>query len=250
MRALIALLIGFSALPAMAQGVPITVGFGPSYPNHFMEAGAPAGLLFDVGDAALRDAGYAPDYVELPWARLYADIGDGDIDAAIGVFAVGEDRKKALYSNPIMTQYPVLVARKGEMERPKRLEDLHGRTLGGRLGLSYNTLIQHPEIHILRSRVDANNIQKLLRGRIDAAIVGSVTGLFDLRRDGHLDELEVIASIDEIPLGLALADERFGPQDLAAVNRALDDILASRALIRAAERYNVTAFLEAPPLIR
>jgi len=250
MRCLIALLVGFAAMPAGAQGIPVTVGFGPSFPNHFVDAGAPSGLLFDVGDAALKAAGFAPGYVELPWARLYDDIASGDIDGAIGVFAVGEDREKALYSGPIMTQYPVLVARRGEMAAPKTLKDLHGRTIGGRLGLSYNTLLQHPEIHILRSRTDQNNIEKLVRGRLDAAIVGSVTGLYDLRRDGRLDVLDVIAAIDEIPLGLALADERFGPGDLAAVNAALADLLAAGALQRAAERYDVTAFLNPPKLIR
>ena len=199
---------------------PITVAFGESAPNHFMVDEKPAGLLFGVGDAAFRRAGFVPVYQTRPWARLYAELAEGAVDAAIGVFAVGEDRKKALYSAPIMVQFPVLIARRDDHPAIKRIEDLYGRKIGGRLGLSYNTLINHQKIEILRARNDKLNVKKLLAGRIDFAIVGSVTGLYSLATQGILPDVDVVASIDEIPLGLALADERFDAEDLDMVNKA------------------------------
>ena len=235
---------------AADDGRAITIGFGPSMPNHFMVDDMPSGVLFAVGDAALRRAGFDPTYRELPWARLYDSVARGVIDGAIGVLATQERRREALYTTPIMSQYVVLAMRTADDRRVDALSDLSGWTIGGRFGLSYQALKGREDVILARSRTDENNVGKLLRGRLDAILIGSVSGRLSLRANGREKKIAVVAAVDKVQLGMALADERYDIRDLRALNAALGAAIAEGVLDDAARDYGVSDFIASPKLLR
>lgn len=250
-RALLGLTFVLGAFAAThgAAARPLTVGLATSIPNQYIENGRARGLIGEIAETVFQAAGLRTRYVELPWARLYESLHEGRMDAAIGVFGTPAMRERAHYSVPLMSPFTVIVARRDAAFQARSVADIEGIRLGSRLGLSYNALARHPGIVLVPAPADDNNIMKLMSHRIDGILLGNVTRLHEPRRRGLLERVEILASVDRIPLGLAFADERFDAAFLARVNAIIGARVNDGLVRRVARRYGLSTFIDPPPPI-
>ena len=210
-----------------AQLRPIELAVPPNMPVADLEGGKLVGFLGEIADQALKRAGFQPTYVAMPFGRLYPTLAARQIDGAVSVFGTPERQRTAWYSTPIVTEYSVLIVPKGRGFPFSRASDASGKTIGTQTGFAYPGFDGTPGVTFQPTPDRANNLRLVALGRIDAAITGSITGLYQARGLNLLDQMEVLpVAISAITLSIALNTERFAPTDFARVDEALRQLLA------------------------
>jgi len=205
-----ALALAAAVRPARADAVRVAV---PSNePVVFVDGGVPQGPVGVVARAAFERIGWQPVWEQgIPYPRLYEGVHEGVYAAGLATFGTPARRALAHYSIPIVTEYSVLAVRRGEAFPFAAAADLAGKTLGTRIGLSYPAIDAVAAITKEAVADDEGNVRKLLAGRLDAAVIGSVGSLFKLRGAGLADGIEILpTAIARIGLGVAVDDGRYG----------------------------------------
>ena len=193
-----------------------------AYPFATLSKGQPSGIIAEAVDALLKDMGYQPHYQRMTTKTMYEAVHNGLVDVGVAMLAFGENASKALYSDGVVQEYSVLVVRTGRKMALSSAVDLHGLKLGGRKGFVYPQIDDDEAISVRRETSDAANMRMLLLNGIDAAIVGGISDLYDLRAEGIMTELEVLdKAVGFVPLGAAFADEKFDQAFLEKFNAAL-----------------------------
>jgi ABC-type amino acid transport substrate-binding protein len=244
--AVMAVVVGGLLAPSApyAQARSIEIGVPPNRPMSDIEAGKPVGLIAEITDLALRRAGFEPRYISLPFARLYAQLAEQQIDGATSVFGTAERQRVAHYSTPIVIEYSILVVPKGRSFPFARPSDAAGKTIGTQTGFAYPGFDGTPGITFQPNPERANNLRLVALGRVDAAIIGSITGLQQARTMNLLDQMEPLpVAVNAIPLSIALNNRRFSAEDIARVNAALTALLAGPEFTAAAQAAGVSEFL-------
>lgn len=235
-------------LPATATET-LTLATGDSLPFSGVGSdGAPIGVLGDTSNKLLQDMGFDAKAKKLPFARLYNEIHNGDVDVAIGVLKTDERSAMALYSAPILTEYAILAVKKGNSFTYNSLADLKGKTLGGRRGFAYPT-VEAAGIEIERANDHETNIKKVIGGRIDAAIISSIAYLSQLDQTDMRGKVELLPlAVGVVPLGIALADEKFSAEDVAKFNEKLSGHMASDAYAAVLSKYGIADYVKDWPV--
>lgn len=145
---------------------------GEKLPHH--------GFVSRIVAEAFALEGLQVDYSFYPWARAFAIAQQGDVDASIGWYRTPEREKDFWFSEPVFLESQVLFHLK---ERPlvwKKLDDLKGKRIGATIGYTYGAEFQAMEetqaIRVERTPSDAQNLEKLLRGRVDAVVISQAVG--------------------------------------------------------------------------
>lgn len=158
--------------------------FGPDRypPMIYLRHGRPVGLLPDLlrrVEARSADL-YALDLV--PWARAL-ELARRGAGGLIGVTRTQERLQWLDFSEPVMDDSVHLVMLKERAFAYRGLEDLKGKHVGGTLGTSYgdemDRAIASGLFTVDRDLGMHNRLHKLLRGRLDAALIGIGRAGFD-----------------------------------------------------------------------
>jgi len=212
--------------------------------------GQPVGVIAETVDYVFKKMGYFTQYRNMPKKVMRIAVHDGELEVGTSLLKFPHREKLARYSDPIVTEYSVLVVRKGSRFDAFETADLRGKRLGGREGFHYPLIDDDSSIRIERNRTDGENIRRLLLGKIDAAIVGAVSDIFDLRAEGVMTELEILdRAVGSVNLSAALADERFSEADIEDFNRHLAALKKGDDWTRILERNAVADLVKEWPLI-
>jgi len=210
------------AVPAAAAAKEVKAGIISDNPLATVDApsGTISGVIGETVDMVLRRSGYRPEYQALPATRAYMMVENGDVDLILTAFKTPERTAAARYSAPIMTEFTILAVPKGKGFALHSLAGLKGKTIGGRGGFLYPTLDRSEGVVIERNVSTEANLRKLLAGRLDAVVVGSISGTFELRQLGLVDKIEFLpVAIDPLPLGVAFSTRSFSAADVAAFDK-------------------------------
>lgn len=190
--------------------------------------GKPVGVIAEAVDQVLFSMGYHIDYVSMPSRDMRHAVQDGTVDVATSLLTPKNRTEGALYTDPVINEYNVLLVRRGEFRAIKSISDLHGREFGARVGYKYPLIENEPGIRLQRNRQDGENVRKLLLHELDAVIVAGVADLYEFRAEGIMSEVEILEkAVGVIGLGAALADERFTPAQVDEFNRRMTALKAS-----------------------
>ena len=231
------------------MGETITLGTGDNLPFAAVGAGdQPTGVLGDVSVSLLETMGFDAKASVLPFARLYSSVHDGEIDGAIGVLRTDSRASQALYSDPILTEYNILVVKKGAAFDFSNLADLKGKRIGGRRGFVYPGL-DAAGVAVEPANGDINNVKKVIAGRLDAAIISSIAYLSRLDQSDLRGQVELPPlAVGEVPIGIALADEKFSEGDIASFNGKLADFKASQDYAAVLAKYGIADYVKSWPV--
>lgn len=212
--------------------------------------GEPIGVIAQATDTILKEMGFATRYQNMPKKAMRKAVHSGQLDVGTSILKFSSRAKLAHYSEPILTEYSVLAVRRGESFEVKETADLRGKKLGGRRGFVYPLLTDDSSIFIERNRTDGENIRRLLLGEIDAAIIGAISDVFDLRAEGVMSELEILDhAVGAVHLSVVLADERFETADLETFNTKLADLKQSHRWKMILEQNAVADLVKVWPLV-
>ena len=209
--------------------------------------GSALGVIGEAVATLLHQKGFQPRYESLPAARAYKMVESGEIDLAITVLKTAE---RAYYSAPILTEFTVLVVPKGKGFALRSLADLKGKVIGGRSGFLYPSLDRAEGVVIERNSTSAANYMKLLAGRLDAVLAGSISGGLELRQLGLMDKVEQLpAAVGIIPLGAAFSMQHFSAADVADFDRGIAGLKSTRHWGVILNRYGAEGLVRPWPLV-
>lgn len=186
-----------------------------------------SGVIAQATVWALQSMGWQVTPRSLPFKRMYQWIHSGALDVAVSVLRTPERASLARYSAPIITEYTVVMVPKGHVFVLRTLADLHGKKIGGQLGFVYPQLAGIG-MELIYEKDYETNLRKVAEGKLDGALIGSITGPFLARRLGVSHAIAFLPNaIGAVPLGAAFSKTIFTEDDLAAFDEAIGRLHAS-----------------------
>lgn len=225
------------AIPAAAADLVKIFANDSVPPKAWREGEQPKGYVVDAATEAFRRAGVAFQLEALPLKRAYAqaEAGEGWLT---GIFKTPEREKIFLFSEPVGFDEVILVVAKGRAFKFETAEDLKDKRIGHQDGASYGTFFVEAQKHF-KSDADSNprqRLQKLLAGRLDAAIInpGEAALAYHMKALGEpMEKVTVLPkriATEANYLVVARTQEAAARPILLKVNEALKAMAADGAL--------------------
>ena len=220
---------------ALSRAETITVyGDENHAPLGYLDKGVPKGLLVEMFSKIARKTGDTYDIKMFPWprAQMHAKEGPG---ALMNVSMNAQRLELFDFSEPMYFDDVVVVVLKSKAFAFDKLADLKGKVLGGTIDGSYgeeiDSAIRAKLFTVDHDSNPTNRLNKLLRGRIDAALIpgGDLGYESALSGDPALlakrDQFMVLSKpLVHDPLYLAVAKSLNKKELIARFNKALKEI--------------------------
>ncbi|MDT8992058.1 transporter substrate-binding domain-containing protein [Curvibacter sp. APW13] len=165
--------IGLAAGGVWAADVVVSVDEG-NPPFMYAKDGKPEGVYPAVLREAFARMGVALKLQARPWKRAIAEIDEGSAGVG-GIYKNDERVKKYDYSAPILAEKMAVYMGSKKKFEFKTAADLRGMSVGVIRGWSYgddfDALRKAGQVNVEETGSDAQNLQKLAAGRLDAVLV-------------------------------------------------------------------------------
>jgi polar amino acid transport system substrate-binding protein len=197
----------FLILPSWAQSREITCYSDVFAPYVVQEGLEIRGIDVDMIAEAGRRAGVSVKFRLLPWVRLERDIALGERSEVECAFAYTQTDARKVYmdftSVPVKLTELSIFVRRGTFTSFKGVDDLKGTTIGIRRGFKLP-----PAMQVMRSQGDflleevdrdAQNFEKLARGRISAILSNSEVGRDVIDQIGLTDIVALAPPVQTTP---------------------------------------------------
>jgi polar amino acid transport system substrate-binding protein len=219
--------IGIMLISHSAVGQTLTVSVSNAAPLSTLSGGQLHGVLAQAAAYVLADMGYNLKPKIMPFKRMYSSLHKGNIDVALSVLATPERLALAHYSATIVTEYNAVLVARNKGFSLQRIADLKGRKIGSKLGFKYPD-VEAAGVELIPAKDDQTNIRKLLSGRLDGVILGSLTGAHLIEQLGLDAEIVYLPlAVGKVPLGIAVSLKRWSSADMQHFNRGIEALKAS-----------------------
>lgn len=226
---------------AWADKLRLVGDIWPPYTDQSLPHG---GLAVELVSTALERAGYASEYMEMPWARALHGIGNGSYDVLVCAWHSREREAIGAFSTPYLTNRILFLQRKDNPVRYRRLDDLLALDIAVVRGYAYE---HHFDSHERLRKVPVlgfdNALHMLYAGRVALALDDERVARFRLSRESPRlrEALEFLPRpLSENPLHILVSRHRTDhARIVAAFDRALAGMRADGTyakLLRAWER--------------
>lgn len=237
-----------SAKPASAAKATFGVPNNP--PLAQFENGRPHGVMVELAKQILPEAGIEFDLADRPYPALYEQLQAGGLAGGLAVLRTPEREQAAWFTKPVIKEFSVIAVPKGKAFNLASSTDLIGKRVGGRAGFRYPGPIERPEIELIRAPDHALNGRKLLDGELDAALFGSITGLWVLREQGLLNQLDILPLANNaVPFALALHRGSFTEADKARVDKAIEKVSGSNEFWQIISNFGLDELMKEYPVL-
>ncbi|MNN16415.1 Membrane-bound lytic murein transglycosylase F [compost metagenome] len=246
MRRLLALLLLWTTHSLAEQPVlRFSVAESWSMPLVRIDGDQPVeGLLYELMQAAAKEAGVRPEYHVMARLRLQEAMNNGDIDVRCYVSTQWFNDRPGdfVWSIPLIHQRDLLVGRVGD-STPTSPEQLPHQVIGTVLGYTYSTLQPLLDQGLL-SREDSRNqllvLQKLQAGRYRHAVSNQLSLQWFNQGLPAEQRLQVLAVLEEQDLGCMVRNDPAIPTQ--GLLRALVRMKQSGEIERIVQRYGGMGF--------
>ncbi|GGF33717.1 hypothetical protein GCM10011611_44960 [Aliidongia dinghuensis] len=237
-------LLGASLLgTAAVAGEPVTLlGSDSLPPKAWQDGETPRGYAVDAATEVLSRAGFQVNVKLEPWPRAVEDARAGH--GIITHFSKTPEREQLFdFSEPLVYDRIVVVVKMGHEFPFTSVHDLAGKTVGALRGVAYGgDWSSAVKTFTVEDDTDAvARVGKLLRDRIDAAVISSgAAGLRLAVQGAGLDPAAFTilpVPIIEDPNYLAIAKGAGSAATMAAVNAAIEQVRADGTIDRIMEKY-------------
>lgn len=230
-----------------AKAVRISVA-GNLFAN--FQKGRPSGIFAEAIAQIARDMGQEPAFVSMPADAALKALEEGRLDVATVILKTDKIQAKYLFSEPIVTDYQVVVVKKGKTFPLLRQSDLNGKRLGARDGYRYDLLGKGSSLRAQLYHSDGEMVRALLLGDVDAILMSGISDVYALRSEGIMSQLEVLnASVGLVPFVFAFSKTRFSADEVVNFNQRLEALNQKGVVRELAEKNGMGDLIDPlPPL--
>lgn len=202
------------------------------------------GLATDLVSSALRRAGYASQYHEVPWARALQGIEHDRYDVLVPTWFATERQTYGLYSEPYLINRIRFLRRTGSTIEFKQLDDLLPYSIAVTRGYAYAPAFDNDlRLNKVKTSSFATAARMLAAGRIDLTLEDEWVAKYHLNHElaGLSSALEFISvPLSESPLHILV--RRKHPQSaqiVRAFNQALQEMRADGSYAAILQRHGL-----------
>lgn len=215
-----------NALDAIRQRGALLIGTDATYPPFELKVGDRfEGFDIDLGNEIGKELGVRVQWETTNFDGIFTALQTGKYDLVISDVVITDERKQAnAFSHPYFLAGET-IARKRNDTRVRTSADLPGKVVGVQMGTTGQKAVQDmklPPDKIHKFEIMQDALMEVRNGRADAA-VGDEPALKSIIAKGF-PELELTGGVF-VHENYAVVLRRGDPTLLAAVNRALDNIL-------------------------
>ncbi|PJI48326.1 MAG: amino acid ABC transporter substrate-binding protein [Pseudomonas sp.] len=187
------------------------------------------GVAVHLVQAALKRAGYASEYIEVPWPRVLHGVANGEYDLVADAWYAPERSAFAEYSEPYLVNRVRMIKRRGSPITFDKLADLYPYRIAMVRGYAYsNAFNNDPKLQRVPVIGFVNAALMLQAGRVDLTLEDEITARVHFNGDlaGLKGQLEFLP----VPLtenGLHILVGRHNPHHaeiVAAFNTAIREM--------------------------
>lgn len=219
-------------------------GWYPIFPAQDKKMVLPA-LGNDVAQELARRLSVRANWVkDVPWARLWTMMDDGELDLIVGGASSAERREKYLQLEPFMTSSYHPYVPWGKQFKFEKLEDLRGKSvargLGSKYGDEYETFLKESNAPVqdIGGGVKENLFPMLAAGRMDYIVQDPMDANYWLKQN-KLEGLFVPLPrpIWTSEVFIFLSKKSPWAKDAALLRKTLQDMKKDGFLVNALTRY-------------
>ena len=182
----------------------------------------PTGVLLETLDLLLRQTKDVPSYITMPTDDAIKGLQEGTLDIATVIVPTPRVKEVAWLSDPIITEYSIVMVPKGKAFPFTRVSDLYNKRIGVRIGYQYPLLDSNENVNLSRYRSDGEMIRALLFDHVDAIMVAAISDNSTFRTEGILTRFEMLKmAVGTVPITVAFSKKHYTQQDVESFNRSL-----------------------------
>lgn len=187
-----------------------------------LENNEPSGIFIEAVTALFKQRGVSLSYLSMPTGEAIKEIRKGTMDIATVVVPTASLRDSVYLSEPIVTEYNVVMTLRDKGFDLASIADLRGKNIGARGGYQYPVLEKDPSLKMMRYQSDGEMIRALLLGQADVVIIAGVSDIYAFRAEGIMSRLEILkTAVGTVPLAAAFSKKNFRAEDVARFNEDL-----------------------------
>jgi ABC-type amino acid transport substrate-binding protein len=209
-------------------------------PFEFVEGDKVAGIDVEIARAIAGKLGVGLRIDDLTADAVVDSVKTGKADLGISALSASDEQKKIVdFSDPYFSSTVVMLVAK-DNDTLKTKDDLKGRRLGVQPGTPADMMVASTieGAEVIRMNTDAESVQELVNGRLDAALMG-----VDSAEAFALQNSDAIQLIDTPLSGepYAIAVQKGNAELLKVVNEALKELKDSGQLDEILDQYGIIA---------
>ncbi|ANY68727.1 amino acid ABC transporter substrate-binding protein [Paenibacillus sp. BIHB 4019] len=228
---------GQNSLKAVQASGKLRIGTEGTYApfTYHDENGKLVGFDVEIAAEISKRIGVEPEFIETPWADIFAGLDAGKFDVVFNQVSIRDDRLEQYYfSDPYIYSHIVLIVKQDNTDI-KKLSDLKGKKAAQSLTSNLLDIAQRYGAEIVPSKGFDEAISLLLSGDVDATVNDGLTYLELLHRDPEAP-LKIVDEMSEATASGALFTK--GHDELViAVNRALADMKKDGTYLEISTKY-------------
>ena len=196
-------------------------------PFNYTENGKLTGLSTDVMMEIGKRINHPTDFELLPWARAYGLIQKKDGQILFSMTRTEARENLFKWVGPVASNKWVFFAKKGSGITVSSLDDAKKvKKIGAYKDDAAESFLKAEGFTNLDSVLkDAQNVPKLMAGRINLWIVGELQGIHKAKAQGANEDLEKVMDVKDTQLYIAFS-KNTSDEDIAKWQKALDDMKA------------------------
>jgi len=132
------------------------------------------GFMTEIVTEAFERAGYTSDVSFLPWKRAFEGARDGKYDALFTMWYRAEREDHFIFSDPLPSNELVMLVRAGDDTAFDGYAALKDKTIGVVRGYAAPPGFEEANLRVSEARDDQENLNKLLRGRVDMVLTDRI----------------------------------------------------------------------------
>ena len=235
--ALLACLLLISGLARAEPGPSLATLEYPPYASQRLDDG---GSIVALTRRAFALRGYQVRIDFLPWARVRAELDDGNYQGALALWPREVIEARLIASRPLFYSELGLFVRQDHRVDSHDLRQLAGQKLGIVRGYGYPQRILDAGLVLEEAVDDISNLRKLQAGRFDMVLLERRVGEYLVAADPYLrGRLRWHGSVlERIPLLVGFVPARAGETDWSAVfEQGLRELHASGEYVQILRRH-------------
>lgn len=185
------------------------------------KVGIPVGIVAETVDAVLHRMGYDNyKFINMRTDEAVKALQENKVDIIAVLYKTQKTQNIGMFTDPIIIEYNVIAVRKGDKFQLLKFSDLYEKKLGIRTAHPYKPPTKYDrDIDLQRFESKGDILRSLILGRIDAAIISSLSDIYDFRTEGIMKQLDLLdRAVGTIPIYAMFSTKLFSQQDVQSFN--------------------------------
>lgn len=224
-------------LQAIKDAGKMSVALSGAYPpfSFVDENNQVVGFDVDIGSELARRLGVTPEVITTAWDGIIAGLVAGRYDTIVGSMGITPERQQAVdFVGPYYRSGVAIFVAEGSAFQT--LADLDGKTVGanlGEVGEQWASARGEWTVHTYKALPDL--LLELRSGRVDAIVTDDIPVLVAIKDNAEPVRQMDVPDLPKFDIGIALRKD--SPELHAALQKALDDMMADGTYLKIAEKW-------------